>query len=65
MGGPRSDGLRPSAKRFAILAAILSSLPAPDLLAQTTLTVNTANDVDDGVCDVAHCSLREAIDAAN
>ena len=26
--------------------------------------VNTPNDVDDGACDVTHCSLREAIDAA-
>ncbi len=28
-------------------------------------TVNTADDTDDGVCSVAHCSLREAIKAAN
>jgi len=30
-----------------------------------TTTVNSTNDVDDGVCNVAHCSLREAINAAN
>jgi CSLREA domain-containing protein len=30
-----------------------------------TLTVNTTNDVDDGSCDAVHCSLREAINAAN
>jgi CSLREA domain-containing protein len=30
-----------------------------------TLTVNTNNDVSDGVCNAAHCSLREAITAAN
>ena len=30
-----------------------------------TLVVNTTNDADDGVCDAAHCSLREAIQAAN
>ena len=29
------------------------------------LTVNSADDVDDGACDAAHCSLREAINAAN
>ena len=29
------------------------------------LTVNSTNDVDDGVCDAVHCSLREAINAAN
>lgn len=28
------------------------------------LTVNTNNDVNDGVCDNAHCSLREALNAA-
>ena len=28
-------------------------------------TVNSADDVDDGTCDATHCSLREAIDAAN
>ena len=28
-------------------------------------TVNTTNDVDDGTCDATHCSLREAINAAN
>jgi CSLREA domain-containing protein len=31
----------------------------------TTLTVNSNNDVDDGTCNVAHCSLREAINKAN
>jgi CSLREA domain-containing protein len=31
----------------------------------TIFTVNSANDVDDGTCDGAHCSLREAINAAN
>ena len=34
--------------------------PAP-----ATYTVNSANDVDDGTCNVTHCSLREAINAAN
>ena len=29
-----------------------------------TFVVNTTNDLDDGACDVTHCSLREAIDAA-
>jgi CSLREA domain-containing protein/uncharacterized repeat protein (TIGR01451 family) len=28
-------------------------------------TVNTTDDLDNGVCDAAHCSLREAIIAAN
>jgi CSLREA domain-containing protein len=29
------------------------------------LTVNTEDDMDDGTCDEAHCSLREAINEAN
>ncbi|HET8567545.1 MAG TPA: right-handed parallel beta-helix repeat-containing protein [Candidatus Limnocylindria bacterium] len=29
------------------------------------LVVNSANDADDGACDAAHCSLREAIATAN
>lgn len=29
------------------------------------ITVNSANDVNDGVCDAAHCSMREAILFAN
>ena len=28
------------------------------------LVVNAADDIDDGVCDISHCSLREAIAAA-
>jgi CSLREA domain-containing protein len=30
-----------------------------------TLAVTSVDDVDDGTCDVSHCSLREAINAAN
>jgi CSLREA domain-containing protein len=29
-----------------------------------TFTVNSTNDVDDGTCNAAHCSLREALNAA-
>ena len=36
-----------------------------DLGGQVTYTVNTTDDLDDGVCDGVHCSLREAIDASN
>lgn len=32
---------------------------------QVTYTVNTINDSNDGVCNGTHCSLREAINAAN
>lgn len=30
-----------------------------------SFSVNTTNDLDDGTCDGTHCSLREAINAAN
>ena len=33
--------------------------------APATLVVNTAEDTDDGYCTAGHCSLREAINAAN
>ena len=33
--------------------------------AGSTLTVNTTDDADDGACNAAHCSLREAILTAN
>jgi CSLREA domain-containing protein len=47
-----------------LLAAVLCSLaPAAGLAA--VFTVNSTNDIDDGVCNAAHCSLREAILAAN
>jgi CSLREA domain-containing protein len=34
-------------------------------IASLTFTVNTTNDVNDGSCNITHCSLREAILAAN
>ena len=55
----------------ALIIALTWSAPAAArnpgwaLLADTTFTVNTADDPGDGVCDAAHCSLREAIEAAN
>ena len=36
-----------------------------ELPMRMTLTVNTEDDMDDGLCDGVHCSLREAINAAN
>ena len=30
-----------------------------------TFVVNTLNDIDDGLCTISHCSLREAIQASN
>jgi CSLREA domain-containing protein len=39
--------------------------PASAHAQAVTFTVNSTADSDDGTCDVAHCSLREAINAAN
>ena len=61
--------------RVAAAAALLSAvavallvwtvgMPATHVQA-ATYTVNAADDVDDGSCDGSHCSLREAINAAN
>ena len=63
-------------RRGLILANVVAPLPDPVgandwaevplwIKPVPTLTVNSSNDVDDGVCDGAHCSLREAINAAN
>jgi CSLREA domain-containing protein len=51
-------------KRLIFAAAVLLLAPAAGL-AQTTFTVNSTSDTDDGTCDATHCSLREAINAAN
>ncbi len=40
-------------------------VPIGTVAAETTFTVNSTDDVDDGTCDATHCSLREAINAAN
>jgi len=45
---------------LCLLAALGTASGAPG-----TFTVNTTGDTDDTTCDASHCSLREAIDAAN
>ncbi|HKB81192.1 MAG TPA: CSLREA domain-containing protein, partial [Thermoanaerobaculia bacterium] len=47
---------------LSIAVAFALLIPAASA---ATFTVNSANDVDDGSCDATHCSLREAINAAN
>lgn len=42
-----------------------TNTPTPTLDSPRTYTVNTIEDVNDGVCDAVHCSLREAVLAAN
>lgn len=46
-----------------LVLAVLAMGPVSTTAA--TFTVNASNDVDDGTCSVTHCSLREAILAAN
>ena len=53
-----------------LLLAALLLLPvlpatAPPAAPAATFTVNSVDDTDDGTCNAAHCSLREAIKAAN
>jgi CSLREA domain-containing protein len=45
--------------------AEMTAVPENGVMAATTFTVNSNNDVNDGVCNTAHCSLREAINASN
>ena len=50
----------------ALLLSLVSGMAvSPETVRAATYTVNTSDDADDGTCDVAHCSLREAINAAN
>jgi CSLREA domain-containing protein len=48
-----------------VLALMLALMPPARLAQADTYTVNSTNDVNDGTCDLTHCSLREAIIAAN
>ena len=50
-------------KQHLLLVFILLLLA--ELKAQKIYTINTVEDVNDGMCDTRHCSLREAILAAN
>jgi len=52
--------------RMSFLVVTLVAMfvqPSPAFAA--TYIVNSVGDVDDGVCNASHCSLREAINAAN
>jgi len=52
------------ARFTALLLAILLATSPTGIQAQTTFVVNSTDDLDDGVCDATHCSLREALTAA-
>lgn len=43
----------------------LCMMAAVSPLGEPYLTVNTEDDLDDGICNEEHCSLREAVHAAN
>ncbi len=65
-GTPRS----PAEVRSSRLARIAGEPLAPvvsvsALVIDSTFTVTSADDADDESCNVTHCSLREAIEAAN
>src|SRR4051812_2764616 len=50
----------------ACVAVVGSAVVLPVSAARAaSFTVTTLADNDDGTCDVSHCSLREAINAAN
>jgi CSLREA domain-containing protein len=51
-------------RHLRVLGFLACSL-ASGVVRAATFTVNSANDFDDGVCNAVHCSLREAIFAAN
>ncbi len=71
---PQRGEITSSGASVAWQKAVLAGLLALGLLLALTLArpvqassyvVNTLDDLDDGTCDVTHCSLREAIKAAN
>lgn len=55
-------GLAVMAFTFFMGSVLQDEIPS---LAAETFFVNSANDIDDGMCDASHCSLREAIREAN
>ncbi len=49
----------------SLLLGMLGAMIFPTAAEASIFVVNTNDDLDDGQCDVSHCSLREAINAAN
>lgn len=55
--------LAPAGVALGLILALTLLLSQP--IRAATYTVNATDDTDDGFCDSTHCSLREAINAAN
>jgi CSLREA domain-containing protein len=51
--------------RVIILIGLIVSLALPSPASADSFVVNNPDDTNDGLCDGSHCSLREAINAAN
>lgn len=51
--------------RFCLILMTMILIAIPMSVEASTFVVNTVDDLDDGNCDADHCSLREAINAAN
>ena len=48
-----------------VLLLVLATFGSALAQSPAIYVVNTTNDKDDGACNKSHCSLREAINAAN
>ncbi len=51
--------------RLCLILMTIMLIAIPTSVEASTFVVNTVDDLDDGNCDADHCSLREAIAAAN
>jgi len=56
---------KPVTRALVYACMIIALLAVPVPAEASNFVVNSADDVDDGSCDASHCSLREAINAAN
>lgn len=64
-GGSQGIATRRSSNALIRAIALALSLAASPVAWAATFTVNSSDDANDGTCNAGHCSLREAIIAAN
>src|SRR3990167_2403182 len=50
---------------ISFLSLAIIGFKSDSIALAVNFVVNSDNDVDDGICDGTHCSLREAVKAAN